>query len=150
MITEKLSPAEEAAIVGRWRAHVENYIAVCDQSNKEMFVPSAWIEEAEGRPLADLVVEYMVKDHGVGAANPTPGQMYRRRVDEAYLHESTRVRNRHEKGDAESAVNSYLFNALPNFVGEDLHRLIRKFYRRGDCGIHSAVRRAVRSAIENA
>ena len=138
--------------VARWRRHVADAIdrrgGEPDAAKHGLDVPPKWMEEVEGRPMADVVTDWLCAKRGIGAERPTPEQEVNLMVDEHYETEGTvRGRNAHERETAVFAVMSHLANHTRLPVGEDLHDLVRLFYRRGDCGIDDAVVRAIRYAV---
>lgn len=133
----KATPAEIKARRLRWRKHVADTIARTDAAKSAYCVPSAWLEEIECRPMVDVIVDWIAKDRASGIEAM---------IDADYESAPTRTRNAHEKDISRTAVVFHL--TRPNGVdGDDIRRLVREFYRAGDCGLDNAIRRAVSCAL---
>lgn len=145
-------PAKTAAIsdqdkmrVERWRGHVAEIVANHDARGVD--IPSAWFEEIEGRPMVDVITDYICRTRGVGVANPQLGVKLNHEGDCEYETYNTRTSNVHEREVASCAVMYHLDYHHNRFTEDETHELIRRFYRKGDCGIDNAVFRAVESAL---
>lgn len=135
---------EDAMTIDRLRAHVAHFVAEAKGAGDGgRWLPVEEIERVEGRSAIDLVVDYLARDRGLLVENPTPTQELHRIADEQYR---DGAKTRHEKEIVREAVY-HLFANFTTYTGEELRRIVRKFYRRGDEGITKALLRAVLSAI---
>lgn len=131
--------------VERWRGHVAEIVANHDARGVD--IPSAWFEEIEGRPMVDVITDYICRTRGVGVANPPLGVKMNHEDDCDFETYNTRTRNAHEREVASCAVMLHLDYHHNRFTEDKMHELISRFYRKGDCGIDNAVFRAVESAL---
>lgn len=149
--TAKKNTNTAAERVTRWRRHVADAIERTDGNPNAvkygMDIPSKWFEEVEGRPMADVVTDWLCENRGIGEENPSPEQEYNQMIDRSYARGTTRQQNIHMRETAHMAVMFHLTNHTRLPVGEDMHDLVRLFYRKGDRGIDNAVVRAIKCAI---
>lgn len=138
-------PEQDKMRVERWRGHVAEIVTNHDARGVD--IPSAWFEEIEGRPMVDVITDYICRTRGVGVANPPLGVKLNHEGDCEYETYNTRTRNVHEREVASCAVMYHLDYHQYRFTEDETHELIRRFYRKGDCGIDNAVFRAVESAL---
>ena len=136
----------------RWHRHVVVRLEINAECNREnghfTYIPQKWLEEIEGRPLADVITDWLCEDHGLGVKNPTPHQKYNIETDAFYESAGTRARNAHDKEVANIAVACHT-EVLRCFVNDDeLHDFIRHFYHKGDRGMDWAIARAVTCALK--
>lgn len=131
--------------VERWRGHVDKIVTNHDARGVD--IPSAWFEEIEGRPMVDVITDYICRTRGVGVANPPLCVKMNHEDDCDFETYNTRTRNAHEREVAYCAVMFHLDYHNHRFTEDTMHELIRRFYRKGDCGIVNAVSRAVESAL---
>lgn len=129
----------------RWHRHIVVEIERCEKYKG--CVPAKWFEEIEGRPMADVICDHLASDRGFGVKNPSLSQKYYAEVDDSYEMESVRIRNNHERENARNAVFFHLQKRDYHIDPRHLRRLIRRFYRVGDCGIDAAIARAVKCAL---
>ena len=136
----------------RWREHIEMRLAdneECNRKNGKLtFIPSGWLEEVEGRPIADVILDWICFDRGFGVKNKTFLQKFRfdcdEEIEKVY---SARKRDNSEREDARTAVESHTLHYARYVSDRDLHAFIRKFYHKGDVGMDSAIGRAVKAAL---
>ena len=136
----------------RWREHIERVLAdnaECNRRNGRLtFIPSGWIEEVEGRPLVDVILDWICDVRGYGVKNPNPLQKIHFKVDEMREREySKRMRDKGECEDVRREVASHTLHYVYYVSDRDLHAFIRKFYHKGDVGMDSAIGRAVKAAL---
>lgn len=135
----------------RWHRNVVERLAVnveCNGKGKGLiFIPQKWIEEIEGRPLADVITDSICHKRGDGVKHPTAEQKHNRGIDDSYDEAPTHIRNAHYKEVAETAVFFHT-SARRYTANRQLHDFMRKFYRKGDCGLDNAIARAVSFAIK--
>lgn len=131
----------------RWRRHIVARLAKI--KNCKGYIPAKWLEEIEGRPAADFITDWLANDRGFGVKNPTPAQKYHAEVDAYYeTEESTRIRNNHEREEAEQAVFTMLNNDALHGLSDRSRDFVRRFYRPGDRGLNAATLRAVKCALD--
>ena len=137
--------ATVTARLQRIRAHIEKRLA--DVRGLPTYLPAAWLEEIEGRPLADAILDHIRAERGYDTERPQGKAEFDRRQDEDAENFSTRARNAHEKEIAAFAVFRFLAPAANVVSSTDARELVRRFYRPGDCGLHNAIARAVKAAL---
>lgn len=129
----------------RFHAHVVKSLAHHAAHGAD--IPAAWFEEIERRPMADVVTDWVCKQRGIGVKHPNATQAMHLADDEDMERGNVRARDNWEHEIATVAVMHHLANRTKLPIGSDLQKLIRAFYRKGDCGIDSAVVRAIKAAI---
>ena len=129
----------------RWHRHIATEIE--RRKGYEGYIPAKWLEEIEGRPMTDVICDWLANDRGFGVKNPSPIQKYRAEVDDSYEAESVRVRNNHEREEAGMAVYFHLKKRDCYIKPGHLRQFIRRFYRAGDCGIDAAIARALELSL---
>lgn len=131
----------------RWRKHITKKLEAL--AGLDAFTPPEWLEEIEGRPIADVILDAMSRDRGFGIAEPTPDQQYRAEIDNGFeRNATTRGRNAHERDVAELFVVAFLDRHGQHVPGDRLRELVRKFYRKGDFGLGAAIRRAILAGLD--
>lgn len=140
---------EVETIRDRWRRHIVARLEEIKGLTPTTHIPAEWIEEVEGRTLADALADLIAEQRGFSVARPTYIQKYYRHVDEYFETQApTRSRNAHEKEVAYYAVCNCLCPRADVVDRQNIHALIRRFYKRGDLCLDKAIVRAVKSALE--
>ena len=133
----------------RWHRHIVARLEEIKWQHPTTNFPAEWLEEIEGRPLADALADLIAKNRGFGVAHPTDQQKYYQDIDNYFEFQAqTRGRNSHEKGVARLAVYNCLCPRADAVDRQDIQPLIRRFYKRGDLCLDKAIARAVKSALE--
>ena len=130
-----------------WRDMIRRSVV---QHSDAYHIPPQYIEEIEGRPVADIMLDLIATWRGVGVDSPNAEQTYNRDVDDMIERDyrAPIVRKHHEK-IVRAEVHRFLaLEFPPDFMnGENLRAFLRKFYRKGDIGMREAVKRAVLASI---
>lgn len=141
---------EAGTLRERWRICVERELAEIDGNG--CYVPAAIIEEAEGRPMADVITDHICRLHGYGVADPTDEQSYHRKIDAWYENKATdRARRSHEAETARQETFHCMLMLAPMhrslMTDAQLRTFVSRFYRRGDYGLGPAVGRAILASV---
>ena len=141
---------EAGTLRERWRICVERELAAIDGNG--CYVPAAIIEEAEGRPMADVITDHICRLHGYGVADPTPEQINNREIDAWYENKATdRARRNHIAETARQETFHCMLMLAPMHRGlmtdAQLRTFVSRFYRRGDYGLGPAVCRALLASV---
>lgn len=135
----------------RWHRHVSARLAeIATNCPIGDYFPGELIEQAEGRPLADIITSRLCRERGLDVTTPSIDQAERLADDLNFEEcETIRTRNAHERRVARDAVNTILHKPFPRdlFTYAELQQLVRKFYRQGDRNISLAIERAARAAV---
>lgn len=135
----------------RWHYHVcERLAEIAANYPSGCYFPGELIEQAEGRPLADIITSRLCWERGLDVISPSTDQVERLADDLNFEEcETIRTRNAHERQIARDAVHTILHKPFPRdlFTYDEMRQLVRKFYRRGDRNISLAMNRAARAAV---
>lgn len=132
----------------RWFKHIKTILGRMD-GRGTMIPPEAVsiIEEREGKPLADVILDRLATSRGLDVEDPSAEQSLSKKIDEERETWPLRVRNNRERHDAEVEILSfcdvnraYYGNAKP----EEIALVVNRFYRQGD---NSALRQSTERLV---
>jgi len=117
----------------------------------KIYINPNFFEEVEGRPMADVITDHLCHERGCGNFDCSDYSAILRLEDSRYEAKPDCIRNRHERNVAEAEAGKFLLNIFPteNLTDQELHELIRRFYKPGDIGLRSACGRAILSAVRD-
>lgn len=149
-------PPRDVARVSRWRQHLYEHMEFLKSNpgSKKFYHAAMCIERNFGIPIVEIALDQMCRNRGImkhGIFNSDDFSIkYNYELDVYYERMTKRTRNKEEESfcyyELFGICNLAEYDWFPE--GEAAERLIKTFFRNGECNLRQTVKRALYASIE--